>query len=102
VQLFAGQIDWFGGQRSQAGSQESEDKGEWFHKIYGAEDELISDAGNKYHQAAPLLTHSAVEPAAATELILRQFFDVASLAQNDVLPAAVSPPKKAQDDGIPI
>jgi hypothetical protein len=29
------------------------------------------------------------------ELILRQFFDVASLAQNDVLPAAVSPPEKA-------
>jgi len=33
------------------------------------------------------------------ELILRQFFDVASLAQNDVLPAAVSPPEMAQDDG---
>jgi len=33
------------------------------------------------------------------ELILRQFFDVASLAQNDVFPAAVSPPEMAQDDG---
>jgi hypothetical protein len=35
-----------------------------------------------------------------TELILRQFFDFASLAQNDVLPAAVLPPKKAQDDNL--
>jgi hypothetical protein len=35
-----------------------------------------------------------------TELILRQFFDVASLAQNDMVLAAVSPPKKAQDDGF--
>jgi len=39
-------------------------------------------------------------PPLQTELILRQFFDVASLAQNDVLPAAVSPPEKAQDDGL--
>jgi hypothetical protein len=29
------------------------------------------------------------------ELIPRQFFDIASLAQNDVLPAAISSPKKA-------
>jgi hypothetical protein len=35
---------------------------------------------------------------APAELILRQFFDFASLAQNDVLPAAVLPLKKAQDD----
>ena len=33
------------------------------------------------------------------ELILRQFLDFASLAQNDVFPAAVSPLVKAQDDG---
>jgi len=32
----------------------------------------------------------------AAELILRQFFDVASLAQNDVFPAAVSPPEMAR------
>jgi hypothetical protein len=38
--------------------------------------------------------------ATRTKRILRQPFDVASLAQGDVLPAAVPPPIKAQDDGI--
>jgi hypothetical protein len=33
------------------------------------------------------------------ELILRQSFDGASLAQDDILPAAATPPEKAQDDG---
>jgi hypothetical protein len=35
----------------------------------------------------------------AAGLVLRQLFDFAALAQNDFLPAADSPPVKAQDDG---
>jgi hypothetical protein len=31
---------------------------------------------------------------------VEQFFDVASLAKNDVLPAVASFPEMAQDDGI--
>src|ERR1700677_737341 len=37
-------------------------------------------------------------PPGAGRLVLRHSFDVASLAQDDVLSAAVSPPEKAQDD----
>ena len=34
------------------------------------------------------------------ELIPQQFFGFTSLAQNDIFPAAVSPPEKARDDGL--
>ena len=48
------------------------------------------------------LWQAAKEPSEehSSELILRQSFDSASLAQDDVLPAAVSPPEEAQDDRI--